>query len=255
VSQAPTAHGPYEQEPREPFIAANQRRALLDQALQGVELGAWDRRILDWLAGHLDTSTFLVILGIVERATATAEPASTAEIRVIDPGGSHLAFTWQARDGRGHQATGQLAGAPPEPELAGWRYQAFREAAEAAVAALKQLEGLAADRTAAPNDPATTKSSRRRLVCDFCADRTAAYRYPTRRAGMVRIGGAVVVLPGGDWFACLTCQLLVEAGQWASLSARARLSAEQGAALWAAFRACRSGPAVPLDWSQGGEVR
>ncbi len=182
------------------------------------------------------------------------EQASTAEIRVIDPGGSHLVFTWQARDGRGHQASGQLAGAPPEPELAGWRYQAFREAAEAAVNALKELEGLqAANRTPAPDNLAG--SSKRRLVCDFCADQTAAYRYPVRRAGMVRIGGAVVVLPGGDWLACLTCHLLVEAGQWASLSTRARLSAEQGAALWAGFRQCRSGPAIPLDWSQGGGQR
>jgi hypothetical protein len=253
VSQVPTAHGPYEQEPHEPFIAAAQRRALLDQALQGVELGAWDRRILDWLAGHLDTPTFLAVLGMVERATATAAPASGAQVWVLDPGGSHLAFTWHAHDGHGHQATGQLAGAPPEPELAGWRYQAFTEAAAAAVAALKQLEGLAAaDRKPVPDDP--PRSSRRRLVCDFCAERTAAYRYPTRRAGMVRIGGAVVVLPGGDWLACLTCQLLVEAGQWDSLSTQARLSAEQGAALWACFRACRSGPAIPLDWSQGGEV-
>jgi hypothetical protein len=216
--------------------------------------GAWDRRILDWLAGHLDTPTFLAVLGIVERATATAAPASTAQVRVVDPGGSHLAFTWHARDGHGHQASGQLAGAPAEPELAGWRYQAFAEAAEAAIAALKQLEGLAADHRPAPADPAAAESSPRRLVCDFCAERTAAYRYPTRRAGMVRIGGAVVVLPGGDWLACLTCQLLVEAGQWASLSTRAGLSAEQGAALWACFRACRGGPAVPLDWSQGGEV-
>jgi hypothetical protein len=198
MSQAPTAHGPYEREPR--------------------------------------------------------EQAPAAEVRVVDPGGSHLAFTWHAHDGHGHQTSGQLAGAPAEPEFAGWRYQAFREAAEAAIAALKQLEGLAADRTPAPDDPAAAGSSKRRLVCDFCADQTAAYRYPTRRGGMVRIGGAVVVLPGGDWLACSACQLLVEAGPWDSLSTRARLSAEQGAALWACFRACRSGPAVPLDWTQGGEV-
>ncbi len=57
MSQAPTAHGPYEQEPREQTPAA--------------------------------------------------------EIRVIDPGAPHLALTWQAHDGHGHQATGQVAGAPP----------------------------------------------------------------------------------------------------------------------------------------------
>jgi hypothetical protein len=91
-------------------------------------------------------------------------------------------------------------------------------------------------------------------VCDFCADQPVAHRYPTHRAGIVSVGDAVVVLPGGDWFACLACQRLVEAGQWDALSVRARLSAEQGAALWAGFRACRSGPAVPLDPPQGGGV-
>ena len=255
MSQAPTAHGPYEQEPREAFIAASQRKALLGQALQGVELGAWDCRILDWLAGHLDTSTFLVVLGIVERAKATVARASTAQVRVIDPGAPHLTFTWQTDDGHGHQATGQLAGAPPEPEFAGWRYHAFTEAAEAAINALKELEGLeAADSKPAPDDPATAESSQRRLVCDFCADHPAAYRYPTRRAGIVPIGDAVVVLPGGDWLACPACHLLVEAQQWDTLSARAKLSTEHGAALWACFRKCRSGPAVPLDSSQGGDV-
>ncbi len=68
MSPAPTAHGPYEREPREPFIAADQRKALLAQALQDIELGAWDRRILDWLATHPDTSTFLAVLGMLQRA-------------------------------------------------------------------------------------------------------------------------------------------------------------------------------------------
>ena len=253
MSQAPTAHGPYEREPREPFIALDQRKALLGQVLQGVELGAWDRRILDWLAGHLDTPTFLVVLGIIERATATAAQASTAQVRVIDPGGSQLVFTWQARDGHGHQASGQCAGAPAEPEFAGWRYQAFTEAAEVAVNALKELEGLkAADHEPAPADPGG--SLKRRLVCDFCADQPAIYRYPTRHAGIVPVGDSVVVLPGGDWLACLACHLLVEAGQWDSLSARAKLSAEQGAVLWACFRQWRSGPAALLGLSQGGDV-
>ncbi len=253
MSHAPTAHGPYEQEPREPFIAAGQRKALLTQALQDVELGAWDHRILDWLTDHPDTSTFLVILGIVERAKTTAEQASTAQVRVIDPGTPHLAFTWQAHDGNGRQATGQLAGAPPQPEVAGWRYHAFTEAAEAAVNALKDLEGLkATDPKPAPDDPA--RSLQRRPVCDFCASQPATYRYPTRRDGIIPVGGSMVVLPGGDWFACPACHLLVEAQLWDTLSARARLSAEHGAVLWAYFRECRSGPAVVIDASQGGDV-
>src|SRR6266699_2714946 len=150
MSQAPTAHGPYEQEP--------------------------------------------------------PEQAPAPEIRVIDPGAPHLAFTWQARDGHGRQASGQVAGAPPEP------------------------------------------------VCDFCASQPATYRYSTRRDGIIPVGGVVVVLPGGDWFACPACHLLVEAQLWDTLSTRARLSAEHGAVLWAYFRECRSGPAVPLDAPQRGDV-
>jgi hypothetical protein len=199
MSQAPTAHGPYEQEPR--------------------------------------------------------EQTQAAEIRVIDPGAPHLALTWQAHDGHGHQATGQLAGAPPEPEVAGWRYHAFTEAAETAVNALKELEGLkATDPKPAPDDPTAATSSQRRPACDFCASQPATYRYPTRRDGIIPVGGSMVVLPGGDWFACPACHLLVEAQLWDTLSARAKLSAEHGAVLWAYFRECCSGPAVALDASQGGDV-
>jgi hypothetical protein len=182
------------------------------------------------------------------------EHTPTAEIRVIDSGAPHLTFTWQARDGRGHQAIGQLAGAPPDPEIAGWRYHAFTEAAQMAINALEELEGLKAPQPEpAPKDPA--EPSRRLLVCDFCASEPAAWRFPMRRDGIISVGGAVVVLPGGDWLACSTCHLLVLAGLWATLSARANLSREHGAVLWAYFRDSRDGPATPLNASQeGGEV-
>jgi hypothetical protein len=256
VSPAPTAHGPYEQEPREPFIAADQRKTLLAQALQGVELGSWDRRILDWLATHPDTSTFLTILGILQRATATTAQPATAQVQVIDPGAPHLVLLWQAHDGHGHQASGQLAGAPPTPEAAGWRYQTFTEAAQAAVDALQDLEGLskATVPEPTPHDPATAGAPARRPVCDFCAEQPAAWRYPTRRDGLIPVGGVALVLPAGDWLACPACHQLVEAGLWLALSIRARLSAEHGAVLWAYFRETRGGPAIPLD-PQGGEVQ
>ena len=61
-------------------MVVDRRKALLDQALQGVELGAWDRRILDWLADCLDTPTFLVVLGMLQRARqAGPQPQSQAE--------------------------------------------------------------------------------------------------------------------------------------------------------------------------------
>jgi hypothetical protein len=61
-------HGPYHQPPTEAFIGFAQRRTLLLAALGGVELGAWDARILDWLAHFCDTPTFLAVLGLLERA-------------------------------------------------------------------------------------------------------------------------------------------------------------------------------------------
>jgi len=65
---SPADHGPYEHQPAETFIAPARRTAMLTQALQGVELGTWDERILAWLAHWCDTPTFLAILGLVERA-------------------------------------------------------------------------------------------------------------------------------------------------------------------------------------------
>jgi hypothetical protein len=177
----------------------------------------------------------------------SANQPPPVEVRVLDPGGHTLTFTWQVRDGHGRLlATGQVAGAPNTPELAGWRYQAFTEAAQAAITALKDLE--AADRTPSSGDRAPTTAEGAH-TCDFCAAAPAAWRYPARsdRLATVRLGGALVVVPGGDWYACPGCHLLVEAGTWASLSERARLPREQGEALWATFRAMRAGPALPLD--------
>jgi len=61
-------------------MVVDRRKALLDQVLQGVELGAWDRRILDWLADYLDPPTSLVVLGMLQRARQVGpQPQSQAE--------------------------------------------------------------------------------------------------------------------------------------------------------------------------------
>jgi hypothetical protein len=175
-------------------------------------------------------------------AHPTRPPASQApavELRVLDPGGQHLAFTWQVLDRHGHLlASGQVAGAPNTPELAGWRYHAFTDAAQAAITALQDLE--APQRSA---DPAT-----RARICDFCAAAPATRRYPTRRGQLatVLLGDVLVIVPGGDWHACPACHLLVAAGKWEALSGRARLPGDQGAALWASFQAARAGTPTPL---------
>ncbi len=172
-----------------------------------------------------------------KRPAANQHPA--VELRVLDPGGQHLTFTWQVLNGHGHLlASGQVAGAPNTPELAGWRYHAFTDAAQAAITALQDLETT-------QRRPA---ASRRARSCDFCAAAPAAWRYPTRdgQLATVLIGDTLVIMPGGDWHACPACHHLVEAGQWDALSAKARLPHDQGAALWATFQAARAGAPTPL---------
>ncbi len=169
------------------------------------------------------------------RPPANQTPA--VELRILDPRGQHLTLTWQIRNGHGHLlASGQVAGAPNTAALAGWRYDAFTDAAKAAITALKDLEHAARPR-----------------VCDFCAAAPSAWRYPVQRQrpAAVLVGELLVVVPGGDWYACGACHLLVETGGWDTLSRRAGLPAGQGAALWASFRARRSGPAVPLGGGHG----
>jgi hypothetical protein len=172
-------------------------------------------------------------------------PTAAVEVRLLDPG-SHRdpehepVLYWQILDGQSRLlAAGRVAGAPNTPELAGWRYDAFTDAARAAITALKDLEHAA-----------------RLRLCDFCAATPAAWRYPVgrQRLGAVLVGELLVIVPGGDWYACPTCHLLVEAGGWSALSRRAGLPADQGAALWASFRERRDGPAVALGFSQGGGV-
>jgi hypothetical protein len=172
-----------------------------------------------------------------KRPAAGQPPA--VELRVLDAGGQDLAFTWQILDGHGRLlASGQVAGAPNTPELAGWRYHAFTDAAQAAIAALQALE--AAQRGADP--------TRRARICDFCAAAPAAWRYPTRggQLNLVVLGDVLVILPRGDWYACPACHLLVQASRWEALSIRARLPHDQGAALWASFQAARAGTPTPL---------
>jgi hypothetical protein len=169
-------------------------------------------------------------------------PTVAVEVRLLDPGPRHdpeqdPVLYWQLLDGHGHQlAAGEVAGAPNTPELAGWRYDAFADAAQAAITALKDLE----------------HATRPRL-CDFCATAPAAWRYPVDRLRLatVLLGELLVVVPGGDWYACPTCHHLVEADGWSALSRRARLPADQGAALWASFRARRTGPPVLLGGGHG----
>ena len=57
--------GPLECDPGG-FVPQEERAAILAGVLDGVELGAWDRRIGGWLTG-LDTSTLLTVASWIAR--------------------------------------------------------------------------------------------------------------------------------------------------------------------------------------------
>ena len=60
------AQGPLESAPGG-FVPEAERSVILTDVLAGVELGAWDRRVVGWLAG-LDTSTALTIASWIARS-------------------------------------------------------------------------------------------------------------------------------------------------------------------------------------------
>ncbi|MGH3224469.1 MAG: hypothetical protein ACRDPY_38270 [Streptosporangiaceae bacterium] len=65
----PVPRRPIQTAPRG-HLPATGRAQILTAALAGLELGAWDRRILHWLAGR-DTSTVLTVASWITRARAT----------------------------------------------------------------------------------------------------------------------------------------------------------------------------------------
>lgn len=78
--------GPIDREPLDyptpgVFPSATEREGILRDTLHaaGVELGAYDKRIVDWLAGW-EWSTLAVIASWVARAAASREPAPTVAL-------------------------------------------------------------------------------------------------------------------------------------------------------------------------------
>jgi hypothetical protein len=66
--------GPVEAPPRG-FVPEAEQAQILAGVLAGIELGAWDRRIVHWLAGW-DSCTVLTVASLIARARA-AGPAQT----------------------------------------------------------------------------------------------------------------------------------------------------------------------------------
>lgn len=63
--------GPLESDPGG-FLPGSERAAVLAGVLDGIQLGAWDRRVERWLAG-LDTSTLVTIASWIARSRAAGQ--------------------------------------------------------------------------------------------------------------------------------------------------------------------------------------
>ncbi len=64
--------GPVEAPPRG-FVPRAEQAEILAAALAGIELGEWDRRILEWMAGW-DASTVLTVASWIVRSRAAGTP-------------------------------------------------------------------------------------------------------------------------------------------------------------------------------------
>ena len=63
--------GPLEADPGG-FVPQEERVVILDGVLDGVELGAWDRRVARWLT-ELDTSTLVTVASWIARSRAAGQ--------------------------------------------------------------------------------------------------------------------------------------------------------------------------------------
>ena len=64
--------GPLESDPGG-FAPREERAAMLAGVLDGVETGAWDRRVARWLT-ELDTSTLVTVASWIARSRAAGQP-------------------------------------------------------------------------------------------------------------------------------------------------------------------------------------
>ena len=64
--------GPLEADPGG-FAPREERAAVLAGVLEGVEMGAWDRRVARWLT-ELDTSTLVTFASWIARSRAAGQP-------------------------------------------------------------------------------------------------------------------------------------------------------------------------------------
>ncbi len=59
---------PLDREPGGGYVDPEDREAALRAALRGVELGAYDERIVTWMVRLFDNSTMRTVVSLIERA-------------------------------------------------------------------------------------------------------------------------------------------------------------------------------------------
>ncbi len=64
---------PLDHQPGGGYVDPQDREAVLREALRGVELGAYDERIVAWMVQLFDDSTMRTVVSLIERARR-AEP-------------------------------------------------------------------------------------------------------------------------------------------------------------------------------------
>ncbi len=64
---------PLDHQPGGGYVDPQDREAVLREALRGVELGAYDERIVAWMVRLFDDSTMRTVVSLIERARR-AEP-------------------------------------------------------------------------------------------------------------------------------------------------------------------------------------
>ena len=130
--------GTYRHEP------AAERRMVLGQVLAEVELGDYDRRILDWLAGW-DVPTVGTVVSLLLRARVAGEQSATRRSRRT----AAVAPRWRVVPEPVLHAAGEAFLAASEDEQASYPENAIRAAVEAALrvavpAELRRMAGAAA---------------------------------------------------------------------------------------------------------------
>ena|SRR6266508_6745870 len=71
--------GPLERDPTSRHLTTDEQRELLLGALDGIELGVWDRSIVEWLSAY-DAATVLTVCSLIRRVRLHVRPKRLTRI-------------------------------------------------------------------------------------------------------------------------------------------------------------------------------